>query len=96
MPYIKKEKQKNIDDALDHVILDNLDDGELNYTITKLCHWFILDHGLSYFSLVRVMGCLICVIFELYRMVAVPYENRKRMKNGPISELDAKSLEDIR
>ncbi len=64
MPYITKEKRKDIDVALDHVILDNLDDGELNYTITRLCHWFIEDHRLRYFSLARVMGCLICVMFE--------------------------------
>ena len=96
MPYITKEKRKNIDMALDPVILGNLDDGELNYTITKICHWFIMDRGLRYFTLVRVMGCLICVMFELYRMVVSPYENKKRMENGPISGLDAKSLEEVR
>lgn len=96
MPYISKEKRAEIGGALDHVILDNLDDGGLNYTVTKLCHWFIKDHGLRYFTLVRVMGCLICVMFELYRMVIGPYESKKRMENGPISDLDAKSLEDVR
>ncbi len=96
MPYIKEVDRKNIDSALDHVILDNLDDGGLNYTITKLCHWFIMSKGLKYFTLVRVMGCLICVMFELYRMVVAPYESKKRMKNGPISSLDAKSLEEVR
>ncbi len=96
MPYIKKQKRAEIDNALDHVILDGLDDGGLNYTITKLCHWFIMDKGLRYFTLVRVMGCLICVMFELYRMVVGPYENKKRMENGPVSDLDAKTLGDVR
>ena len=99
MPYITKEKRKSIDRVLDPIVLDNfdsLDDGELNYIITKICHWFIIDRGLKYCTLVRVMGCLICVMFELYRMVAAPYENKKRMENGPISGLDAKSLEEVR
>lgn len=96
MLYIPKSKRIEIDKSLDHVILDNLDDGELNYTITKLCHWFIIDKKLKYFTLVRVMGCLICVMFELYRMVVAPYESKKRMQNGPISELDAKTMEDVR
>ncbi len=96
MPYIKESDRKDIDSALAHINLDDLDDGGLNYTITKLCHWFIRSKGLKYFTLVRVMGCLICVMFELYRMVVAPYEGKKRMENGPVSDLDAKSLEDVR
>lgn len=96
MPYIKKEDRENIRTALDHVILDGLTDGELNFTITHICHRWIMYHGLKYFTLVRVMGCLICVMFELYRMVVAPYEAKKRMENGPVSDLDAKSLEDVR
>ena len=96
MPYITKDRRKKIDKVLDRVIFNKLDDGELNYTITKICHCFVKDKRIKYFSLVRVMGCLICVMFELYRMVAAPYEDKKRMENGPISDLDAKSLEDVR
>ena len=96
MPYIKKEKREAIHKTLDHTTLVHLDDGELNYAITHICHKWIMGRGLKYFTLVRVMGCLICVMFELYRMVVAPYENKKRMKNGPVSDLDAKSLEDVR
>ncbi len=96
MPYITKEDREKIDKSMDYVMLDSLNDGELNYTITKLCHWFIIDKKLRYHALARVMGCLICVMFELYRTVIGPYENKKRMLNGPISDLDAKSLEEVR
>lgn len=96
MPYIKKEKRGVILKTLDHAVLVHLNDGELNFTITHICHKWIMAHGLKYFTLVRVMGCLICVMFELYRRVAAPYEDKKRMKNGPVSSLDAKTLEDVR
>jgi len=96
MPYIKKEQRERINNALDHVIFDVLDDGGLNYAITRICHRWIISHRLRYFTLVRVMGGLICVMFELYRKVAAPYEDKKRMENGPISDLDAKTFEDVR
>jgi len=96
MPYIKREKRAKILKTLDHNVLVHLDDGELNYTITHICHKWIMGRGLKYFTLVRVMGCLICVMFELYRMVAAKYENKKRMENGPVSDLDAKTMEDVR
>lgn len=96
MPYIPEEKRARIDGLMTYRNFGVLDDGELNYTITKLCHFFIKSKKLRYFTLARVMGCLVCVMFELYRMVAAPYENKKRMENGPISDLDAKSLEDVR
>ena len=96
MPYIKKEGRETINKTLDHTVIIHLNDGGLNYMITRICHKWIMGQGVKYFTLVRVMGCLICVMFELYRMVVGPYENKKRMLNGSVSELDAKTLEDVR
>ena len=71
--------------------------GEANYVITKIIHSSI-EGGMhvDYATLNAFIGLLECAKFELYRMVAAPYENKKRMENGPISSLDAKSLEDVR
>lgn len=95
MPYIQKRRREQLDPEIDKIFL-SVSDGELNYTITRICHRWIIRRRLKYFTLVRVMGCLICVMFELYRRVAAPYEDKKRMENGPVSNLDAKSLEDVR
>ena len=95
MPYVTKKKRKQLDPAI-NLIDRTMEDGELNYTITRICHRWIRYRPFKYLTLVRVMGCLICVMFELYRKVIAPYEDKKRMENGPVSDLDAKTMEDIR
>ncbi len=70
--------------------------GEANYVITKLIHLSLEGMHMDYSTVNAFIGVLECAKLELYRMVAVPYENKKRMENGPISDLDAKSLEDVR
>lgn len=90
MPYIPKQRRKELDPKINAVSVA-IDDGELNYTITRICHRWIIRRKLKYFTLVRVMGCLICVMLELYRMVAAPYENGKQSENGPVSDLDRDS-----
>lgn len=86
MPYIKQKDRPKIDVVVKK--LPVLNDGELNYTITCICHRFIRSHRLKYMTLVRVIGGLICVVFELYRIIAAPYEDKKKRDNGFISELD--------
>lgn len=86
MPYITPEQRKKLDPIIDK--LPALDDGELNYTVTRICHRFIITCGLRYATLVRVVGGLICVVLELYRRVAARYEDKKIKENGYISELD--------
>lgn len=70
--------------------------GELNYLLTRMTHELIKRNKLSYDLINSMIGVLECCKLELYRMVAAPYENKKRMENGPVSDLDAKSLEDVR
>ena len=55
----------------------------------------LMKKKLNYAQLNAAIGVLECVKLELYRMVAAPYEDRKCMENGPISDLDAKSTEDV-
>ena len=92
IPYIKEEDRKRIrDDAL---CPQNA--GELNYLITGICHEYIKEKGLCYATLNEVVGVLSCAQAELYRVVAAKYEDKKRLANGSVSELDAINLGDVR
>jgi len=96
MPYISGYNRKLVEKKLNkgHV---ELTCGELNYAITKLFHEWLKDRGgVNYDNINTLIGTLECAKLELYRMVAAPYENKKRMENGSVSDLDAKSLEDVR
>ena len=94
MPYIKCRKA--LTKSIEHDNFSYLSEGELNFVITKLCHNWIKDYGLGYSTLSKVIGVLECAKLELYRQIAAPYENKKKMENGSISNLDAKKLEDVR
>ena len=104
MPYIKQDKRNRIDECvislLDTVIevdySGDIHPGVLNYTISKFLHEYIKFKGLCYAEVNKIAGVLSCVDKEFYRTVVAPYEDKKRMENGPVSELDAKSLEDVR
>jgi len=96
MPYIKKENRALIDNAVTKLADNVLNVGEINYAITKFLHIVIRRDKFCYALLNSMIGVLECAKLELYRMVAGPYEDKRRMENGPVSELDAKSLEDVR
>jgi len=70
--------------------------GELNYVISNKVHQFIKRIGVSYGSLNSAIGVLECAKLELYRIVAARYENKKRIENGSVSDLDTLTLEDVR
>ncbi len=94
MPYIKdKEIRKHL--TTPHQ-MDPAHCGELNYVLTKECHDYIKRKGLNYNTINEVIGVLECAKLEMYRMIAAGYEERKRIANGSVSDLDAKSLEDVR
>lgn len=86
MPYIKQHQR----DKLDPIIakFPQLDDGELNYTVTRLIHQFIMTRKFKYVVLARVIGTLVCVVLELYLRVVLKYEDKKKAENGNISDLD--------
>lgn len=99
MPYIKQETRRRLDDLWDELGLDKFvtgTDGQLNYIITKLIHNYIRERGINYNTINACIGILECAKLELYRMIAAPYENKKRIENDSVSELDSKTLEDVR
>ncbi|KKM04631.1 hypothetical protein LCGC14_1762260 [marine sediment metagenome] len=96
MPYIKKEDRERIDELVEQLANMIRGIGHVNYAITKFLHTIIQGDEVDYALLNAMIGVLECAKLELYRMVVAKYEDKKRMKNGPVSDLDAKSLEDVR
>jgi len=107
MPYIEKAERDKLIRNTDGLKFSEMSDwwylvnspettGELNFIITKVCHDIIRKHGLCYAVINDLIGVLECCKLELYRKIAAPYEQKKLMENGPISDLDSKSLEDVR
>ena len=98
MPYIEPNKRPNLDSAI--MVLASIIESEtpedLNYVITKLIHTLFELDGLNYKTLNAAIGVLECAKQELYSQIIKPYEDKKKLENGGISSLDAKTLEDIR
>src|SRR4029077_9577346 len=79
MPYIDQISK----DKIKAGILPMLP-GELNYDISTYIDNYISRKGLSYTVINEVIGVLECAKLELYRRVAVPYEEKKRSENGEV------------
>ncbi len=79
MPYIKQ---------LDRVELDEGDmpqsAGELNYVISTFLDEYMLEHGKTYTIMNEIVGALECAKLEMYRRIAVPYEDEKLDANGDV------------
>jgi len=88
MPYITQYERDDFDRGIDHIGFD-LTPGQLNYVITRIIHNNIKCPGVSYAAINETIGVLECAKLELYRMVAAPYEDKKKDENGPISNLDS-------
>ena len=88
MPYIRPIEREPLDKFIDDMTEYFTHVGQLNYIITRLCHNWILKFGKRYVQINAVVGVLGCVIQELYRVVAAPYEDEKIVENGTITELD--------
>ena len=82
MPYIKQERR----DAI-RAGAKPLDAGELNFAITLLVDDYLKAKGaIRYAHLNEVVGAMDCAKLELYRRVAVPYEDQKIGENGDVYE----------
>lgn len=57
--------------------------GELNYIISSIIKNYI-GETYSYSTINEVIGVLECAKLELYRRIAVPYENEKIEENGDV------------
>lgn len=87
MPYIKQERR----DAI-RAGAKPQDAGELNFAISILVDDYLKDKGpLRYAHLNEVVGAIDCAKLELYRRVAVPYEDQKIEENGDVYRSPAAS-----
>jgi hypothetical protein len=85
VPYIKENQRVKFQFALD-LLKDNIKDaGELNYVVTSICHQLLRENGVKYAKLNEIVGALECAKLELYRRIAVPYEDSKIAENGDVN-----------
>jgi len=82
VPYIKPELREDLDPTEYAIIA--CDSGELNYQITMICNAYLEENGKTYKRINDIVGALECAKLELYRLVAVPYENLKMAENGEV------------
>lgn len=62
-----------------------LDEGELNYVITKLLLQCLKsEDSVNYSTLNKYIGVLSCVKSEFYRRAVAPYEDDKIKENGDV------------
>ncbi len=80
MPYIDRDVRMRLDNGAKP---ENA--GELNYLVTKLIDDYLQSGGtLRYAHINEVVGVLECAKQELYRRVAVPYEDKKIRESGDV------------
>ncbi len=104
MPYIPKDERTELDElagALVTILRNGNFRGKLNYFISSIAEGLIQANGVSYSFLNDFIGVLECVKLELYRRVATPYEDDKKVENGDVyvnkkvvSELEIKMSKD--
>lgn len=98
MPYISTELREQVDLQISRLIaaIETTDDivraGVLNYTITRLLQTIVSNERPSYADVNTAIGVLQCASAELYRRIAVPYENQKMFENGDVDTFDPSQL----
>ena len=87
MPYISKDLRDKLDKDVESLIdklnsePEDVQDGELNYVVSRLLHGI---YPLRYRHINRAVGVLECAKLEFYRKIAGPYEETAIEKNGDI------------
>lgn len=79
MPYIKQERR----DAVENGDAPK-DAGELNFALTNIVDKYLQNRGLRYAHINEAVGALECAKLELYRRIAVPYEDEKMKESGDV------------
>lgn len=92
MPYIKEEKREFLEEAIAQVVnslreLESDDErnsmaGNLNYLFSSVINRVYSNP--RYDDINEAVGVLECCKLELYRQVAVPYEDQKMFDNGSV------------
>jgi hypothetical protein len=79
MPYIHKLDREQIVNGR------NIETaGELNFVISTLINQYLVNKGKNYSNINEAIGVLECAKLELYRRVALPYEDIKIEANGDV------------
>ena len=84
MPYIKQEDRKQFHYLLLPHNAGPSTPGEFNYCVSAFADRYLNTYGVTYRSINELVGALECVKLELYRRVAVQYENQKCADNGDV------------
>lgn len=79
MPYINQKRRTAMMQGETPKVL-----GEVNYLITCLMDAVLNEHGVSYENINGLIGVLECAKLELYRRIASPYEDIKKIQNGEV------------
>ena len=79
MSYIHKLDREQIIDGRDIETA-----GELNFVISTLINKYLTNKGKNYSNINEAIGVLECAKLELYRRVALPYEDIKIEANGDV------------
>jgi len=79
MPYVDKDSRFELEN-----LRTPKNAGELNYMITKLVNAYLKEEDFNYQRINDALGALEGAKLELYRRVAVPYENSKIALNGDV------------
>ena len=83
MPYVDKEARARLDQG---GAPEN--PGELNYVITRCVDEYLSQKGpIRYAAINEVIGVLECAKLELYRRIAVPYEDAKKEQSGDVYKI---------
>jgi hypothetical protein len=87
MPYIKQGRR----DAIELIRTGHIDPreiktvGELNYAITRLMVWFMVNNGgISYSNGAAARAAAYDASEELYRRIMADYEDQKKLENGDV------------
>jgi len=87
LPYIISGERETLDELVASIVteLRNGDfRGRLNYTISSILEGLLVANGTSYRLINDMVGVLECSKLELYRRVAIPYEDSKIEENGDV------------
>lgn len=84
MPYITEDRRVEMEMLLSDLSELIKTPGEFNYVISKLADYAMDETGVGYWKINELVGVLECAKLELYRRMAVPYENQKLKENGEV------------
>lgn len=81
MPYINSDDRVSLE--ISHHARNP---GELNYLISMVMLDYLDRHGLSYGTLNDILGACSGAGEEFYRRIVAPYEDKKRVEHGDLSQ----------